>query len=84
MNFRGCGEVKLATPRCYNGGYTGDLRGVAKYLSSRLAPNTKMFIVGNSLSANIVTKYLGEEGQSGTTLPCIAGGAALGNPLLMQ
>jgi uncharacterized protein len=52
------------------------------YLSSRLAPEIPLFIVGNSLSANLVTKYLGEEGDN---LPkCVAGGAALGNPLLMH
>ncbi|CAB9502392.1 Medium-chain fatty acid ethyl ester synthase/esterase [Seminavis robusta] len=84
MNFRGVGGIKLATPRCYNGGYTGDLRGVVQYLASRLAPSVPLFLVGNSLSANIVTKYLGEEGQSGTLPACVAGGAALGNPLLMH
>jgi len=42
------------------------------------------FQVGNSLSANIVTKYLGEEGLSGTLPKCVAGGAALGNPLVMH
>lgn len=60
------------------------MRGVVLYLSSRLATNTPLFIVGNSLSANIVTKYLGEEGLSGTLPSCVAGGAALGNPLLMH
>jgi predicted alpha/beta-fold hydrolase len=83
MNFRGCG-IPLSTPRCYNGGYTGDLRGVVQDLASRLAPNVPLFIVGNSLSANLVTKYLGEEGFSGTLPSCVAGGVALGNPLLMH
>ena len=40
--------------------------------------------MGNSLSANIVTKYLGEEGLSGTLPRCVAGGVSLGNPLLMH
>jgi predicted alpha/beta-fold hydrolase len=84
MNFRGCGGVKLATPRCYNGGYTGDIRGVVQYLASRLAPSVPLFLVGNSLSANLVTKYLGEEGLSGTLPSCVAGGVALGNPLQMH
>lgn len=84
MNFRGVGGVPLTTPRCYNGGYTGDLRCVVQYLSSRLAHDVPLFIVGNSLSANIVTKYLGEEGLSGTLPSNVAGGAALGNPLLMH
>lgn len=84
MNFRGCGKVPLSTPRCYNGGYTGDLRSVVQYLESRLAKDVPLFLVGNSLSANLVTKYLGEEGLSESLPKCIAGGVCLGNPLLMH
>ena len=46
MNFRGCGGIKLATPRCYNGAYTGDIRGVVQHIESRLAPNVPIFLVG--------------------------------------
>ena len=84
MNFRGCGKVPLTTPRCYNGGYTGDIRSVVQYLESRLAKDVPLFLVGNSLSANLVTKYLGEEGLSRTLPKCVAGGVCLGNPLLMH
>lgn len=84
MNFRGCGKVPLTTPRCYNGGYTGDLRNVVQYLESRLAKDVPLFLIGNSLSANIVTKYLGEEGLAGTLPKCVSGGVCLGNPLLMH
>ena len=45
MNFRGVGGVPLTTPRCYNGGYTGDLRNVVQYLESRLAPSVPLFLV---------------------------------------
>jgi len=84
MNFRGTGHVPLSTPRPYNGGYTGDIRNVCQYLESLLSKSAPLFLVGNSLSANLVTKYLGEEGRSGTLPPCIKGAVCMGNPLLMH
>ena len=87
VNFRGCGGVPLATPRGYTGAYTGDMRGVVQILSGRLAATAttpekyKLFLVGNSLGANLVTKYLGEEGLGGTLPRCVAGGISLGNPM---
>ena len=84
VNMRGCGGIALTTPRTYNGAYTADIRCVVQRLSARLAPNTPIFLVGNSLSASIVCKYLGEEGLCGTLPMCVAGGAALGNPMWMR
>jgi predicted alpha/beta-fold hydrolase len=92
MNFRGCGGIKMTTPRGYNGAYTGDLRSVVQQISSRLMTTTKtyvtrsprIFLVGNSLGANILTKYLGEEGAAGTLPSCVAGAASLGNPLVIH
>lgn len=81
MNFRGCGGLELKTPRGYNGSYTGDLRSTVHMLEARLSPGIPLFLVGFSLGANLVTKYLGEEGLSGTLPQCVAGGASLGNPL---
>jgi len=83
FNFRGCGHVQATTPRLYNAGFTGDLRNVIRKVQSRLTDmdNTPVFLVGNSLGANIITKYLGEEGYSGTLPKCVKGGVSLGNPL---
>ena len=81
MNFRGCGGAPVTTPRGYTGAYTGDIRGVVQSISARLANDVPIFLVGNSLGANLITKYLGEEGLSGTLPKCIAGGISLGNPL---
>ena len=52
-------------------------------IQSRLAnaDETPVFLVGNSLGANVMTKYLGEEGYSGTLPKCVKGGVSLGNPL---
>jgi hypothetical protein len=83
MNFRGCGKIPLSTPRSYTGAYTGDLRAVVQILSHRLAENETpmLFIIGHSLGANLVAKYLGEEGKSETLPKCVAGGITLGNPM---
>lgn len=82
MNFRGCGGVPLTTPRCYNGAYTGDIRCVIQQIVPRLeGPNAYLFLVGNSLGANLAAKYLGEEGLSGTLSPKVAGAVTLGNPM---
>lgn len=107
MNLRGQDgehQVKNNTPRGYNAGYTGDLRGVVQQIQHRLKRRTvvktqriqysdneegddmlyvggPIFLLGYSLGANIITKYLGEESLHGTLPKCIGGGAAMGNPL---
>jgi len=105
MNFRGQDgdhQIKNNTPRGYNAGFTGDLRGVVQQLEHRLKKREgkgnvrrdssssseeddyvggPIFILGYSLGANVVTKYLGEESLHGTLPKCIGGGAAMGNPL---
>jgi len=81
MNFRGCGGAPLTTPRGYTGAYTGDIRSVVQNITSRFNDEAKLFLVGNSLGANLITKYLGEEGLSETLPEGVAGGISLGNPL---
>ena len=82
FNFRGCGGVPLRTPRGYTGAYTGDLRTTIHAVASRMVDDAvPVFVVGNSLGANLITKYLGEEGRAGTLPPNVAGGISLGNPL---
>mmetsp|Transcript_14978 Transcript_14978/g.21649 ORF Transcript_14978/g.21649 Transcript_14978/m.21649 type:complete len:408 (-) Transcript_14978:9-1232(-) len=83
VNFRGCGGVPLTTPRGYTAAFTGDLRNIVWKITARMADtkNAKLFLVGNSLGANIVTKFLGEEGLHRTLPPQIAGGVSLANPM---
>ena len=82
FNFRGCGGIPLKTPRGYTGSFTGDLRTVVNNVVGRMiTDDVPLFVVGNSLGANLITKYLGEEGRSGTLPPNVAGGISLGNPL---
>ncbi|KAL3936886.1 MAG: hypothetical protein SGBAC_007885 [Bacillariaceae sp.] len=81
MNMRGCGGIEMTTPRGYNAAYTGDLRNLVYHVSARLSKDVPLFLVGNSLGAAILTKYLGEEGLSGTLPACVSGAASLGNPI---
>lgn len=85
MNMRGCGSgMALSTPRGYNGAYTGDIRSVVNILAHRMAedvPNACIFIAGYSLGANLIVKYLGEEGLAGTLPHKVKAGLSLGNPL---
>lgn len=67
--------------RPYSGSYTGDLRSVVHLLEGRLASNVPLYLIGNSLGGNLMTKYLGEEGLSGTLPSCVKGGVSLGSPL---
>jgi hypothetical protein len=76
--------LSLATPRGYNGAYTGDLRSIMNHISSRLqdpSSSSSLFLVGYSLGANILVKYLGEEGYNKTLPRCIKGAVSLANPL---
>jgi predicted alpha/beta-fold hydrolase len=93
----GAHGLAMSTPRGYSGAYTGDLRFVVQHICARLLDNSssaaasssssstastnQLFLVGNSLGANLVCKYLGEEGLSGTLPKQVAGGVALGNPM---
>ena len=90
------GRQPMTTPRSYTASYTGDLRSVVHQLVGKMSvkqsennhtnhnKNNKsivpLFLVGNSLGANLVTKYLGEEGLAGTLPENVMGGISLGNP----
>ncbi|KAL7559252.1 hypothetical protein ACA910_016332 [Epithemia clementina (nom. ined.)] len=92
LNFRGCcpsHQTKLTTPRGYNAGYTGDLRCVIQRIVARMAQANNgtvpyICLVGHSLGANLVAKYLGEEGLSGTLPDQVVAGVTLGNPMWLQ
>ncbi|KAJ1950557.1 hypothetical protein FBU59_000619 [Linderina macrospora] len=75
VHSRGCGGSKLTTPTPFHCGYTGDYREVVDHLHTTL-PDCKLLGLGFSLGANILAKYIGEEGSS---CPLTAG-IAVGNP----
>ncbi|KAJ1820241.1 medium-chain fatty acid ethyl ester synthase/esterase 2, partial [Coemansia sp. RSA 2598] len=75
VNHRGFGSTPLVTTRVPSFDYTGDLREVVEYLSKTYS-GTPLGAVGYSMGANILTKYLGEQGKecklsTAATICCI-------------
>ncbi|CAN8290016.1 unnamed protein product [Cochlearia groenlandica] len=61
-NHRGLGGVSVTSDCFYNAGWTEDIRVVLGYLQSEY-PKAPLFAIGTSIGANILVKYLGEEGE---------------------
>ncbi|CAJ1976812.1 unnamed protein product [Sphenostylis stenocarpa] len=74
-NHRGLGGVSITSDCFYNAGWTEDVRTVVNYLHKE-NPRAPLFVVGTSIGANILIKYLGEEGEN---LP-VAGAVAVCSP----
>lgn len=74
-NHRGLGGVSVTSDCFYNAGWTEDVRVVIDYLHNEY-PKATLFVVGTSIGANILVKYLGEEGEN---IP-IAGAVAVCSP----
>nr|GEV51731.1 embryogenesis-associated protein EMB8-like [Tanacetum cinerariifolium] len=74
-NHRGLGGVSLTSDCFYTGGWTEDLREIVNHLHST-QPEAPLLAIGTSLGANILVKYLGEDG---TNAP-IDGAASICNP----
>lgn len=74
-NHRGLGGVSLTSDCCYNAGWTEDLRKVVDHVHCQY-PEALLFVAGCSLGANVVVKYLGEDGINTP----IAGAAVIGCP----
>jgi predicted alpha/beta-fold hydrolase len=62
LNLRNCGDTEHLTPTLYNSGLSGDIRAVIRELVERDRLQT-IFLVGFSLSGNIVLKMAGEDGE---------------------
>jgi hypothetical protein len=63
LNFRGCSGEPNRAARLYHSGETTDLAFVIQRLLAE-QPDRKLLLVGFSLGGNVVTKYLGEQGES--------------------
>lgn len=59
----------------FSAGWTEDLRYVANHIQ-KMNPDSHLFLVGFSLGANVLTKYLGEEREK---TPFV-GAVAIANP----
>ncbi|CAM9146847.1 unnamed protein product [Phaeothamnion confervicola] len=64
MNHRGCGGTRLTSAYSYSAAFTGDLRLAVSHIKRRF-PHSPLLAVGFSLGANLLVKYLGEEGSHG-------------------
>jgi predicted alpha/beta-fold hydrolase len=62
LNLRNCGNTEHLTPTLYNSGMSGDLLAVVNELAERDGLKN-IFIVGFSMSGNIVLKLAGENGE---------------------
>ncbi len=65
--------VPLTSPQLYSAGHTDDLRTALVFIS-RLYPKAPLLGVGFSLGANVLTRYLAQEGDKSRLLA----GCALG------
>ncbi|XP_076897372.1 uncharacterized protein LOC143550643 [Bidens hawaiensis] len=61
-NHRGLGGISVTSDCFYNAGWTHDIRDVVNHLHHEY-PDAPLFIVGTSIGANILVKYLGEYGE---------------------
>lgn len=59
MTFRGCGDLTLTSPYAYDASNTADLSLAVDTIHGRF-PDAPLFLVGFSLGANVMVKYLGE------------------------
>lgn len=62
LEFRSCGRELNFAPRLYHMGETQDIDFVVSWLAPRVAP-AKLHLLGFSLGANVVLKWLGERGD---------------------
>ncbi|CAH9120506.1 unnamed protein product, partial [Cuscuta epithymum] len=74
-NHRGLGGVSVTSDALYNAGWTEDIRNILKYLHKEY-PKAPIFVIGTSIGANILVKYLGEDGDN---VP-VAGAVAVCSP----
>ncbi|KAI0288426.1 AB-hydrolase YheT [Russula brevipes] len=63
VNSRGCAGVPLTSPQFYGIAHTDDFRQ-AMYYIAHMYPNAPLLGLGFSLGANILTRYVAEEGES--------------------
>lgn len=62
FNSRGTSDSPVTSPQFYSASFTGDTRVVMQHLAAKF-PRSPMYGVGYSLGANILVRYLGEEGD---------------------
>ncbi|CAI9114698.1 OLC1v1015477C1 [Oldenlandia corymbosa var. corymbosa] len=74
-NHRGLGGMSVTSDCFYNAGWTEDIRSVVEYLHQAY-PAAPLFLIGTSIGANVLVKYLGEDGEN----VYVAGAVAICSP----
>ena len=77
LMFRGCGAPPNRAKRFYHSGETTDLHAVATHLFGEF-PAARFVLAGYSLGANVLLKWLGEQGDRVADRVC--GAAAVSTP----
>jgi len=79
VNLRGASPLfPLLTPKAYCAGSSDDFKIAVEYIH-KLLPHSPLFLLGYSMGANVVVKYLGEEGEKAKGVG-VRGGMAISNP----
>eukprot|EP00891_Asterochloris_glomerata_P000961 jgi/Astpho2/961/e_gw1.00016.122.1_t len=63
FNSRGTSDGPVTSPQFYSASFTGDMRQVVGMVKQRY-PQSELLAAGWSLGANILVRYLGEEGAA--------------------
>ncbi|KIL69730.1 hypothetical protein M378DRAFT_156964 [Amanita muscaria Koide BX008] len=71
VNFRGCAGVPTTSTQLYSAGHTDDLRQALIYIS-HIYPKAPLLGIGFSLGANVITRYVAEEGIKSRLRSCCA------------
>lgn len=75
INHRGTPGTILKTAKLYNAASSEDVRSALNYVR-RTRPTADLYALGYSLGANLLAKYLGEEGDKSF----LVGASAISNP----
>ncbi|XP_047322777.1 embryogenesis-associated protein EMB8-like isoform X2 [Impatiens glandulifera] len=70
-NHRGLGGISITSDCFYNAGWTEDVREVIGFIHKQYQ-EAPLFIVGTSVGANVLVKYLGEEGNNTPIVGAVA------------
>lgn len=67
--------VPMTSPQLYSAGHTDDIRVAVMYIAKKY-PRARLLGIGFSLGANVLTRYLAEEGEhsrliAGCALACV-------------
>ncbi len=81
INLRNCGGTEHLTPTLYCAGLSQDVHSIVSHFRREIGTR-EIYAAGVSLGANILLKFLGEQGERGPK--CIRGAAVLSTPIDLE